>query len=229
MLRRAILTLLLFLAACGDQPLEPLVPLVSARAINLSGLSGKIAVWMDGQVIATGLVDTEPSPPLSITPGAHTFGYSPRGAAAPEATTELVVPERGFSLIALMREETGPELRLIAYPAAGAGRITVRALNASSDSARVILRALAAGSELVLDLAPGAFGQIDVSGTHIVRVGFGQQESPTTVELRSGRPADEPRDFTRFEFHDLGFPVSGEVRTLIFHRSPTFAPDLYSF
>lgn len=231
MLKRPILVLFV-LTSCGERPLDPVVVPASARAINLSGLPDEVDIWMDGQVIAPGLVYTQPSQPLPITPRAHTFGYSSAGASAPEATTESSVADRSFNLIALIRGENGPELRLIAYPAAGQGRITVRAVNVSNDSARVILRAITGapgGSELTLDVAPGEFGAIDVSGTHAVRVGFSQQESPTTVILQTGRKSDPRGEYNLLEFHDLGFPVSGEVRTLVFHRNPTILPDVYSF
>lgn len=231
MLRRPILMVLL-LSACGDQPLDPDVAPVSARAINLSGLPGEVAIWVDGEVVAPGLVDTQPTPPLEVSPGQHTIGYSAAGASEPEASTEFTVPVEGFVLIAVMRGQTAPELRVITYPKAGEARITVRAFNASAEPARVVVYALTGapgGAQISLDVEPGAPAWTDLPGYHRVMVANRPQDSPITVSLRAGRASDPLQDFNVVGPLNLGSPVSGEVRTVIFHRSPVFVPDVYSF
>lgn len=228
MLRRPIL-MVLALSACGEAPLDP-VEMVALRVINLSGLPEEVAIWMDGQVIAGGLIHTQPSSAIPISAGEHTFGYSLGGQSEAAATAELSVAEKSFNLIALMRGQLGPELRVMHFPRAREGRVTVRAVNASDETARVILRALtAAGSADTLDLEPGGFGEIHISGTTTIRVGNNQVVSPVSISLATGRPADTPRDFNFFSSLPLGSMMSGDVRTIVFHRSPTFVPDIYSF
>jgi hypothetical protein len=233
MARRPMMMLLL-LSACGDGPVAPLVEPVSARAINLSGLPGEIAIWMDGEVIEPGLVDTQPGQALSLTPGTHTFGYSTAGDSAPELSAEITVPDRMFSLITLVGGATAPELRLVSYPIAKQGAITIRALNVSDEVARVVLRRSTGspgGTELTMDVDPGSHGHADVPGSTTITIPrTAPTVSPTILSVRFGRPADPPEEFSVLGFAlELGSPVSGEVRTVVFHRSPIFMPDVYSF
>lgn len=230
-LRRPIL-MTLVLSACGDRPLDPGTAPVPARAVNLSGLPVEVDIWVDGNPVAPGLVDTQPSPSLWITPGQHTVGFSPAGASKPEASTEVTVPEESFVLIALVRGQVGPELRMITYPKAREGRITVRALNISAEPARLIVHAITGapgGAQFTLDIEPGASAQTDLPGHHTVMVANRPQESPISISLRAGRVTDPLQEFNVVGPIALGRTVSGEVRTVIFHRSPVFMPDVYSF
>lgn len=229
-MRAILISAIVIVSGCGGDPVGPAAEPAEVVAINLSGLPGAKAIWIDGEILVPALEHTQPSLTQAIAPGSHSFGYSAAGASKPEVTADLVIPGVGFSIVALLPGSTGPEIRVVTYPPPRSGTITVRMLNTSGEPAQVVIQGssnVPGGVRATIQAGPGEIAQGDVPGQSVVTTPVGNSVTRTVVSIRTG-----PTDGSVSNLIDpigLGFAVSGEVRTVVFHRDPRFVPDVYTF